>query len=562
MQYLIKILTKSQSYKVSLLSLFLFIGMILEVFSLGIIIPLIAIVISSENQLLTHPIIGPLFDNFPFLKENTLIYFSSFIIIVFSIKSAYLVYLNYRKNRFISGIVKDVSDRLFELNIKKDLNHHLKRNSAETIRNLQADIHFFTIYLDSVISLIIEIGLSVSVALLLIYLEPFGSLMSTLFLLIILIIYYNTIRKKVSVYGISHQNIELNKNRVIIESLNGIKDIKILEKSIDFIKEFKRNTSLFVNINTRFTTLSQFPRYMLEIIAIWGVFILLFILKNQEVESVYIIETLGVFVAGIFRIIPNINKVIVSLQNLKYSKPFIQTIYKELQNNNLHIITKSNVSKIKSDITLKNLSFSYDGDKNILNNVSLTIKKGEVIGICGESGSGKSTLADLLMGLQVPNEGKILIDGKDISKSSFRIGYVPQKVFFMDASIKQNVSFDINDVKIDSDKVLNCLKQVQLSSFVNSLERGIETRIGENGLLISGGQQQRIGIARAFYHDPEILILDESTSSLDENTEEEFLKVLEGLKKKITMIIISHKLDKVNFCDKKYEVKNSKLNLI
>ena len=562
MKKLNRVLNKSQKLKTIVLTIFLFFGMILEVLSLGILIPIITLLLSSEDNLTNIPLMENLNEFIPFIKENTVLFFSALILIVFSFKSIYLIYLNYRKNRFISNIVKYVSDKLYKNILSRDYNFHVKRNSAETIRNLQSDIHFFTIYLESYISLIIEIGLAVSVLVFLIIVEPFGSIITFLFLIITSGIYFRIIRKRVADYGEKRQEVDFKKNKTIIESLNGIKDIKILNIGGTFLKKFNEITKEFAIINTNYTTISQFPRYMLELISIYGIFILMFVLIFQNQDSNYIITTLGIFVAGIFRLIPNVNKIIVSLQNLKYSLPSLNSIILELNSN---VIINNNYSKRKNKLTssiiLNNISFNYDDKENILKNLNLEIKKGEVIGISGESGSGKSTLADILMGIQKPTSGHILVDGKNINQNPINIGYVPQKVFFIDGNIKQNIGFGISDSLIKMSKVNKCIEISQLTKFINSLDKGVYTEIGENGLMISGGQQQRIGIARAFYRDPEVLVLDESTSALDDKTQDEFLNFLKTLKGKITMILISHQLKKVNFCDKKYKVEKGNLKL-
>ena len=562
MKELNKVLNKSQKLKTIVLTIFLFFGMILEVLSLGILIPIITLLLSSEENLMNIPFMDNLYKLFPFIKENTVLFFSALILIVFSFKSIYLIYLNFRKNRFISNIVKYVSDKLYNNILSRDYNFHIKRNSAETIRNLQSDIHFFTIYLESSISLVIEIGLALSVLVFLIIVEPFGSIITFLFLIITSGIYFRIIRKRIAVYGEKRQEVDFKKNKTIIESLNGIKDIKILSIGKTFTNKFNEITKEFASINTNYTTLSQFPRYMLELISVYGIFILMFVLIYQNQDSNYVITTLGIFVAGIFRLIPNINKIIVSLQNLKYSLPSLNSIILELNSN---VMLNNNYdkrkNKLKSSIKLNKINFNYEDKDYIIKDLNLEVKKGEVIGISGESGSGKSTLADILMGIQKPTSGQILVDGKDIFKNPINIGYVPQKVFFVDGNIKQNIGFGISEPFINKSKVIKCIEISQLTKFINSLDNGINTEIGENGLMISGGQQQRIGIARAFYRDPEVLVLDESTSALDDKTQDEFLNFLKTLKGKITMIIISHQLEKVNFCDKKYQLEKGNLKL-
>ena len=239
----------------------------------------------------------------------------------------------------------------------------------------------------------------------------------------------------------------------------------------------------------------------------------------------------------------------------------LDILYNDLKS--LHILEKysrENIPKLRNKIELKNLSHSYekDGGTKILNDINLEILHGTKIGIIGKSGSGKSTLANLILGLIKPTQGKILVDGNDISLSIYdwtnQIGYVPQKIYILDETLKKNIAFGINDIDISEDNIHDSINKSQLKDFVNSLQNGIDTILGERGVRISGGQLQRIGIARALYHNPSVLVLDEATSSLDNETEKDFMDVINDLDGSRTMIIISHRLSTLEKCDKIYEI--------
>ena len=227
-----------------------------------------------------------------------------------------------------------------------------------------------------------------------------------------------------------------------------------------------------------------------------------------------------------------------------------------------------NIKKIdyeKFDILeIKNIKFQYPDSKiNVINNLSLNLKSGETIGLIGSSGAGKTTLVDIILGLLKPNSGEILINGKKLDSDrnwSLQVAYLPQDVFLLDASIKTNISFETDDKLIDLEKVNNALENAQLKSMIENQPNGIETIIGENGIKISGGQKQRLAIARAFYHGRDILIMDEATSALDHDTEKEIIEVIKKIKKNKTIIVIAHRISTLKHCDKIFEIKDGKLN--
>ena len=287
--------------------------------------------------------------------------------------------------------------------------------------------------------------------------------------------------------------------------------------------------------------------------------------KGENPNS--LITILGVFVAATFRVIPSLNRILGALQSLKYYGKSIDLLFKEMQievelteNRNLNF-------DFKKEIVFENVSFKYQSDSDfIFKSLNLKIKKGETIGLIGSSGSGKSTFVDILIGLLSPTSGDIVVDGKGINKytSSWRkkIGYISQDIHLIDDSIIKNIALGVVEDKINLDSVNKAINSAQLQSFIKSLSNGINTHVGDKGVKISGGQKQRIGLARALYNNPEILILDEATSSLDDKTENEVMKAIELLSDNRTVIIIAHRVSTLGFCKKIFELKNSKFKEI
>ncbi len=279
--------------------------------------------------------------------------------------------------------------------------------------------------------------------------------------------------------------------------------------------------------------------------------------------------TLALLGVSAFRILPSMSKILQSFQQLKYSRSAIDVIYKELNNEKLNIESFDNNKNISfKNLLIEDLNFSYSNkDKPILKDLSLRITKGKIYGFIGSSGSGKSTLLDIIMQLLEPESGKIFLNDNLNFKEHKNwwhksIGYVPQNIFLNDDSIKNNIALGEEESEIDEKRLKDAINKSKLDDFINNLEDGYNTNIGENGARLSGGQIQRIGIARALYVDPEILFLDEITSSLDIKTETQIMNDIKYLKKNKTIIIITHRSSTTEICDEIFELKNNKLNKV
>ena len=308
-------------------------------------------------------------------------------------------------------------------------------------------------------------------------------------------------------------------------------------------------------------------RHILELITISTFVFLSLIGIYNEQEFSDLIILLGIFAAAAFRIMPSLNRIITSYNSIKAVRPVIDSIYKDINLDELVSIKKNKIYDISQNIQsieINNLNFKFPTSKNpIIKDLNLKIKKGEYIGIFGKSGTGKTTFVDLFSGLLTLDSGSIKFDDKDISihKALWRknISYVPQSIYLNDESIKENIAFGKKLEEIDSAKIIQSLEDARLLEFVNSLDRGVDTLVGENGINLSGGQIQRLGIARALYRNAQVLIFDESTNSLDLQTENEFMDTVNKIKGDRTILFISHKISILQKCDKVYELYDKKL---
>ena len=310
---------------------------------------------------------------------------------------------------------------------------------------------------------------------------------------------------------------------------------------------------------------------MLELFAIIGLSSLLLTLIFQDLEFKKFIPIIALFSFAIFRIMPSINRILYNFTSLRYSDSVLHQLYSTLKNDinsstkiKEHYNKNNLISNFNNQINLINISFKYTGKKNfILKNINLKIKKNSKIAIIGSSGNGKSTLLDLILGVLEPTSGHIFIDNKDIFKQSLNyqklIGYIPQSIFLIDENIKNNICFATDKDRINKKNLQDAIKKSALYNFIMTLPEGLETMIGERGFRLSGGQLQRIGIARALYNDPDILILDEATSALDENTERDIIEDIFNKNFKKTIIFATHRKSIIKYCDYCYEIKDKNL---
>ena len=307
--------------------------------------------------------------------------------------------------------------------------------------------------------------------------------------------------------------------------------------------------------------MNSIPPYVTEPFIILLLFVLLAVISYQNyTEPDKLIASFAIIVSAIFRLAPTISRIQVNLNGINSAMPIVNellTICRDLDIKNYKEPKNPEFADFNTSLELKNISFEYEKDKPILKNINLTIHKGEFIGIAGLSGAGKTTLVDIIAGLLTPNSGEIFIDG-NIQKNPLKIGYIPQEVSLINASIKENVAYGCSEIQ--DERVIDALKKAQLYDFIiENYKDGINANPFVDSSGFSQGQKQRLAIARAMYSNPDILILDEATSSLDLKTEDEICSVLMSLKGNKTIIAIAHRLSTIKNADRIAFMKNSEI---
>lgn len=549
---------KQKKYAIFLFIL-MFIAMILESLSIGIIFPLISVLLKGE--------IGTSFFSkffvFETLKGKNLVYIGLLVtLIIFLIKNIGLLFNLWQQTKFLRNLQFEFTNRLFKYYLKNDYIFFLQNNSALLYRNLTEVIGSYVGFVKGSMIFLGEIIVFIGIASLLFYIDVLGT---TIILFAVgatsLIIYVLTIGK-ISLLGEQRNIVSGELNKHLLQGMASAKDVKILDREEELIYQVDKNAFKQSRLNQIIQFVTALPRFSFEILMVCIFSGLVFAMLGAKREMVDIIQYLSVFAIAAYRIVPGASRILSSFQNLKYIEPSIKLLLQEFDSKNNSYIKKNNLLienskplKFQNEINLKNVSFSYPTRKEFsLSKISMNIKKGEFVGVIGKTGSGKSTLINLLIGLLKPTEGKIVVDEFNINESLKewykKIGYVPQSVYLTDDTIKKNIGFGLLEENIDDDLIKRAVEKANLNEFLNSLPNGLETIVGEKGINISGGQQQRIGIARALYRDPEILILDEATSSLDQSTEKKIIESIEALKGKKTLIVITHRLYTVEKCDK------------
>ena len=567
------IIDKKDKFNLILFFFLLLISTLVEMIGLGS-LPIFAMAIVDSESLIEKL---PTFFTYDFVSDlnqkKLIIYLSLIVTIVFLIKNLFLVFVNFFNGLVIKRIRKNLTNMLFKNYINSNYEFHISRNSADLIRNVYSEVARSVYYLIGHISLIKESLILIVILVLLIIANSMVAVLIFGFLGFFSFLFFLYTRNSSKVRGKFIQEYWGKQTKTLKHGLGSIKEIKMLNKENFISKIFNFNTEMIEKYNFIQSFIVTLPRLFLEVATILAITIVcsLFVISDKSVEN--IIPIIVLISVSAIRLIPSFSTISQSIATIKYQSPAFDLIVREL--NEMKKATKHHreIDQIKhvdiffkKKIEIKNLIFKYPStEKKVIDNLSISINKGETIGIAGASGEGKSTLLDLICGLLKPTSGQILVDEIDINSKKnnwqSKIGYVPQDIYLLDDTIKSNIAFGIDDESFLPSQFEKAIKMSQLSEFLKNLPDKELTYVGDDGVRLSGGQKQRIGIARALYFSPEVLILDEPTSALDEKNEALILNDIYNIKSNITLVIISHRKKIFEKCNKVIEIKSGKIIL-
>ena len=542
------------------------VGMGLEMLGIGLVIPAVTLLLQTAPSE-TYPPLAVVIEMLGQPTQVQLITGGMLLLVgVYLIKALFLGFLAWYQNDFAFGVQRHISRELFATYLYQPYAFHLQRNSAQLIRNAVNEVHkLWFLILNPTLVVMGEGLVLVGVTCLLFIVEPIGALIVVLVLGCAAWGFHLYTRGRLLRLGIARQHHDGQRIQELQQGLGGVKEAKLLGRESGFLAKYEEHNAESARVEQFQATLQLLPRLWIELLAVTGLATLIITMLMQGQAAAAIVPTLGLFAAAAFRLMPSAYRVLGAVQNLPYGMPVIKMLREELKLTsdlpaNLEARINSRVvNSFKNDIRLVDVDYMYPASAEFaLKGLNISIRKGDSIGFVGPSGSGKSTLVDIILGLLTPTSGEVQVDKENIQPGlrswQDQIGYVPQSVYLTDDTLRNNVAFGILSDQIDEGAVARAVQAAQLDTFVANQPHGLDTVVGERGVRLSGGQLQRIGIARALYHDPSVLVLDEATSALDTLTEKGVMDSVEALQGSKTLLIVAHRLSTVKHCSRLYQL--------
>lgn len=554
------LLTAHQRKKAFGFLVLMIIGMTVEMLSLGMIVPVIGLLMNQRyiNRLKE---IGFIARHIDLSNPLQVVCYAMLVLVaVYILKTAYLLFLISRESKFAGEIQISLSQRLMETYMRQPYAFHLRRNSSDLMRNVLGQINQFASAIKHLLLAAAEGLVFAGVCLLLLAVEPKGTLITVAVMGGVGWGLLKLTKSRLMRWGEARLRHDGLRNLYLQEGITGIKDIKVFGKEIYFLDKYAQHNVISTRAEEHQSVLQQAPRILLELLAVFGLLMLVASMLFQGKTLDTIVPTLGLFATAAFRLIPSSSRVVSALNVIRYSVPFVDTVYREMQfESSMEMPSAAGPVPLRETIQIDQVQFGYEETvKKALDSVSLEIRRGQMVGVIGQSGSGKSTLVDIVLGLLRPQAGRLMVDGKDVADNlrgwQSSIGYVPQTIFLTDDSLRRNIAFGLPDSEIDEARVTAAIKAAQLDEYLSTLPEGLDTEVGERGVRLSGGQRQRIGIARALYRNPDLLVLDEATSALDTKTETEIMQAINAMRGDKTILVVAHRLSTVEQCNKIYRL--------
>ncbi len=569
------ILDKQQKVKIAGLLVLILFGGLLETAGVSLIMPFLYAIL-DEQTFASNEYVISIMELLGLENTRSFIFLLLFaLIFMFVFKGIYLVFLTYVQSRFVNRNRSRCTTNLLSQYLHRPYEYYLYAETSTILRTIYGDMDNIFNLLLQCMNLAAELVVSVCLGVFLLVVDFKMMCVVVGLLLVVTIFVTKVVKPRLNSVGELAREEQAGMYKWILQGVNGIKDVKVHDKTDYFTGRYRKNATVYADYQIKNNVLTNLPRLLIETVAIVGILAYVGVSMASGVEMASLLPLISAFALAAMRLLPSVNRVNTYMANIAYYEPALNYIYENVdteamsRQEELDAYRLANPNKtpitLENEIELIDITFAYPNtDKYIFNKADMKIPVGKSVGVVGPSGSGKTTIVDVLLGLLEPQGGTITSDGVDI-KTNYEawlshVGYIPQTIYMLDDSIRNNIAFGVKPEEIDDARVWEVLEKAQMKSFVEELPDKLDSQIGERGVRISGGQRQRLGIARALYHDPELLIFDEATSALDNDTETAIMEAIDTLHGQKTMVIIAHRLRTIENCDMIYEVKDGKIN--
>ena len=545
---------------------------LLEVFGIGALFPYVSIL--QDPSAISHMrYIDKIYRGLGFESQRSfLIAMSVFLLVTFCVKGFLALWVTNFQSRFARLKLADLGRTLLSRYLHRSYAFFLSANTSVLIGNLTTSLSQLCVgVIQSALSLASELIVAVGLVAFLIFLNPIFSLSALLFIGGLSILLKRGIRERISHHAIANELHWKAMIRTVNESLSSAKEVEVLGCQQYFVDTYSREVELYSRAQQHYNVLAQFPRVALETGAVAGLVIFALFAMLGGTFGPNLFAVLAVFSIATVRLVPSATRILQAWNAISFYRPSMDVIAAgfsdaDVGDTNLGVKTSPLISSVslQESLAVSIKSFAYPTNPHFaLAEIDLTILRGQTVGLIGQSGSGKTTLVDLILGLFPEFDGSITADGRDIRENLAlwrkQIGYIPQSIYLRDDTIVRNVAFGVPDSEIDMGAVERAIHLAGLDPVIRTQRDGMETLVGDRGIRLSGGERQRIGIARALYHEPELLILDEATSALDNETERQIVDSILGLSLSKTVIVIAHRLSTVENCDIVYLMRSGRI---
>lgn len=567
------ILSPSHKRRVIPLGLILLISSAFELLGVTLILPFVQAILSPE-KLMKNPCVARILTTLNIYSANgTMILFGVCIILLYIIKNIFMIFSLYCQNDFSARVQKDLSVKMLRAYMNRPYEFFVETNSSVMLRGCKEDVTGVYATLGYIFDISSEILACVIIGIFIISSETFIALGVIALMILTFLAIIKGFKPAMKRLGIKMSDASLEQHKSLYQSIMGAKELMVMDRRELFLAKYENASDNMRKSTRNYYFLNSTPDRIVEGVCVSGLVGIVIIRLLLGADMTEFVPKLAAFAMAAFKILPSIGKISTRVNGMVHERVFVQDAYENLKasaeyeqeldefqietfdKNKNHFAT----AHFEKELNIDRVSWKYHNQETrVLDNISIRIQKGEAIALIGPSGAGKTTLADIILGLFKPQEGHIYMDGIDVFKIPHSwakiVGYVPQTVFLMDDTIRSNIAF--GEKEISDELIWEALEQAAIAEFVRHLPDGLDTIVGERGMKLSGGQRQRIAIARALYNKPEILVLDEATAALDNETEAVIMESIERLQGKITLIIVAHRLTTIKDCDRIYKIEN------